>query len=352
MRLSAIPFTSLIITRPVHLLGMVISLSSLSFPTYALDKSVSASDRFGGPLSSGDVFPTTMEPLHPLNPADLARTTETMLQFGIQPDGRSLILGLPNFQLAISKQTMDFSLTDNGLENANTYTAKKYELGYGVSTTDLGFTSEGAPSLALGFNLRYLDFLPETSSSAKQVKKSFGDIGIAGSFRKLHADIAFLNLLKLSSEKKDSLPVTVPKEFNFGLAYGNSSDWLVSMRLGIQDFQDTATGQSIVDIGFEKLFFQNITFRIGSQRRYALKDNATNEIKSSISGGLWYRLNKFGKGYHYPDKDSDLFSQATLGRMLQNIELGGLVILNKTPETKGAASKSNTTLLVTLGKAF
>lgn len=345
MRLPSILSTGLVMagfsalfSNPVHALV-----------TAGAGENTAAADRFGGPLNPGDVFPTTMEPLHPLNPAELARSTETMLQFGIQSDGRSLILGLPNFLLAISSQSLDWTRASGAIE---VYEAKKYELGYGISTADLGFTAEDAPSAALGFNLRYLDYLPHSGLEGNRVEKAYGDIGISGSYKRFRADFALLNLAKLSggNRTRDSLPGQVPKEYNFGLAYGMPSNWLVSARLGIQD---TSRGQSIVDVGFEKLFFQNVTFRIGSQRRYAFGDgNAAKEVKSSLSGGVWYRLNTLGTGYRYPERDADLFSVGTVVRMLRNIEMGGLVMLTKTPGETEGTSKSNTSLLMTVGKSF
>jgi len=325
---------------------ILIFLAAIAASTASATESVSAADRFGGPINAGDVFPTTMEPLHPLNPAELARTTETTVQFGIQEDGRSLILGLPNFQLAISAQTLDWTDPSGA---SDSYDAKKYEIGYGLSTTDLGLTAEGAASLALGFNLRYLDFLSNTRVDGQKVEKAYGDIGVSGTFRRFRADFACLNLARLAGNTQVTQPGNDPREYNFGVAYGMPSDWMASARLG---FQDTAKGQSIVDVGLEKLFFRSVTFRIGSQRRYALGDGAATEIKSSLSGGLWYRVNFLGEGYHYPDRDGDLFSVPTFVRMLRNIEVGGLVTLTKTPDAADNPSQSNTSLLMTVGKSF
>jgi hypothetical protein len=128
------------------------------------------------------------------------------------------------------------------------------------------------------------------------------------------------------------------------------SDWLVSARIGLQD---AAGNQSIVDVGFEKIFFRTVTLRIGSQRRYALDEgSATTEIKSSLSGGVWYRVDFLGEGYRYPDRDGDLFSFPTFVRMLRNIEVGGLVSLTKTPDAPDHPSQSETSLLMTVGKSF
>ncbi|MBW8886843.1 MAG: hypothetical protein JF616_03705 [Fibrobacteres bacterium] len=325
---------------------ILIFLAAIAVSAASATESVSASDRFGGPINAGDVFPTTMEPLHPLNPADLARTTETTVQFGIQEDGRSLILGLPNFQLAISGQTLDWT-DPSGVSDS--YDAKKYEIGYGLSTVDLGLTAEGAASAALGFNLRYLDYLSRTRADAQKTEKAYADVGLSGAFRRFRADFACLNLARLAGNANGTQPGNDPREYNFGLAYGLPSDWMATARLG---FQDTAKGQSIVDVGFEKLFFRSVTFRIGSQRRYALGDGAATEVKSSLSGGIWYRVNFLGEGYRYPEKDGDLFSLPTFVRMLRDIEVGGLVTLTKTPEATDNPSQSNTSLLMTVGKSF
>ena len=323
----------------------LISLAAIAVRAAPIAESVSATDRFGGPINAGDVFPTTLEPLHPLNPAELARTTSTTVQFGIQEDGRSLTLGLPNFQLAISGQTLDWT-DPSGASDA--YDARKYELGYGISTTDLGLTAEGAASLALGFNLRYLDFLSKTRVDGQRTEKAYADVGVSGTFRRFRADFACLNLARLSGSSQVTLG-NDPREYNFGAAYGMPGDWLASAHIG---FQDTVKGQSIVDVGFEKLFFNSVTFRIGSQRRYALGDGAATEVKSSLSGGLWYRVDFLGEGYRYPERDGDLFSIPTFIRMLRNIEVGGLVTLAKTPEAPGSPSQSNTSLLMTVGKSF
>jgi hypothetical protein len=332
--------------RPL-LFGTLISLAAIAAHAAPAPVSVSAADRFGGPINAGDVFPATMEPLHPLNPADLARTTETTVQFGIQGDGRSLILGLPNFQLAISGQTLDWT-DPSGV--GDSYDAKKYEIGYGLSTTDLGLTAEGAASLALGFNLRYLDFLSNTRIDAQKAEKAYGDVGVSGAFRRFRADFACLNLARLAGNTDVTQPGNDPREYNFGIAYAMPSDWMASARLG---FQDTAKGQSIVDVGFEKLFFRSVTFRIGSQRRYALGGGSSaTEVKSSLSGGLWYRVNFLGEGYRYPERDGELFSLPTFVRMLRNIEVGGLVTLTKTPDAADNPSRSNTSLLMTVGKSF
>lgn len=324
----------------------LISLAAFSAGAAAPLVSVAAADRFGGPLNAGDVFPTTMEPLHPLNPAELARSTETAVQFGIQEDGRSLILGLPNFQLAISAQTLDWT---DPAGVGDSYDAKKYEIGYGLSTADLGLTAEGAASLALGFNLRYLDFLSRTRPDAQKAERAYGDVGVSGAFRRFRADFACLNVARLSGNSRVTQPGNDPREYNFGAAYGMPFDWIASARFG---FQDTAKGQSIVDVGFEKLFFRSVTFRIGSQRRYALGNGAATEARSSLSGGIWYRVNFLGEGYRYPERDIDLFSLPTFVRMLRNIEVGGLVTLTKTPDATDNPSQSNTSLLMTVGKSF
>ncbi len=314
-------------------------------------------DRNGGPLNPADVFPTTMEPLHPLNPAELSRTTESSLQFGFQGDGRSLVLGLPNFLIAITGQTIDWTPPSG---KAATYEAKKYEVGYGVSTTDLNWGASGAPSLAVGFQLRYLEFAPVLQDSGERIASAFGDVGLSAHYRRFRIDIACLNLAGTHGNSQATQPVNqpgrAPREYNFGIAYGMPSDWLLSARLGIQE---TTQRDALVDMGFEKLFFKNLTFRIGSQRRYAYGDNtAAREINSSMSGGIWYRVNALGENYRYPDKDGDLFSFPTVLRMLRDIEIGGLVQLTKSIDAAASVdaannpSSSNTSIMATIGKSL
>jgi hypothetical protein len=320
----------------------------------ASDNNGSALDRFGGPLNAGDVFPTTMEPLHPLNPADLSRSSESIIQFGIQPDGRSLILGLPNFLLAISDQDIDWARPSGTMDS---FHAKKYEVGYGLSTEDLSLTPIGGPAAAIGFNLRYLDFQSDIpggyNKAPDQAQRAYGDMGVSGWYRRFRADAAILNAVDFGGNGgngADTLPGRLPREYSLGLAYGVPSDWLISARLGIQD---TSKGESIVDVGGEKLFFGNVTFRIGSQRRYGFgQGDATKEVKSSLSGGLWYRLTSVGRGYRYPDRDGELFSGGTLLRILRNVEVGGVVVQTSTPGADGVESRSDTSLLLTVGKAF
>jgi len=151
-------------------------------------------------------------------------------------------------------------------------------------------------------------------------------------------------------EADKELPGHQPREFNVGLAYGLPNDWLAFGRIGIQD---TSSNQTLVDVGFEKMFFESLTFRVGTQRRYASqKGESAEESRSSLSGGLEYRLGAFGKGYRYPEKDADLFSQQTLVRIFHNTQVGMNVTLTRVPGNANHTSNDNTSLIVTLGKAF
>ena len=338
----------------LSVLGMVAGFSVLALapstlraqagPRPAVDPG--AADRFGGPLHSADVFPSTLDPFHPLNPADLARSGEGILEFGLRPDGRSLILGLPNFLLAISNQDLHVRHAD---DFTTSYEAKKYELGYGISSSDLGWTREGGPSAALGFHIRYLDF-QESSGPGRRAEWAYPDLGGSVWFGRFRADAAVLNIMALAEPDADTLPGRQPREFNFGLGYGMAGDWIVTARLGVQD---SSRRQSIIDVGFEKRFFQSITFRVGNQRRYSSEEGvAAREIRSSLAGGLWYRLNAVGRGYRYPDRDRDLISTGTLLRLIHNVQIGGTVVLTRVPGENGETGEDDTSLLVTVGKAF
>lgn len=307
-----------------------------------------AADRFGGPQHAADVFPSTLDPFHPLNPADLARNQESLLEFGIRPDGRSLVLGLPNFLLSLADQEMDIRRPDGF---SAPWKVLKYELGYGLSSADLGWGSPGGPSAALGFHLRYLDFR-DGGGSAPRAEWAYPDLGASLWFGRFRADAAVLNLLALSEpgSAADSLPGRQPREYSFGLGYGLPGDWVVTGRFGVQD---STRRQNLIDLGFEKRFFRSITFRVGNQRRYAAGEGATaREIRSSLAGGVWYRLNGVGRGHRYPERDADLLGAGTWLRILHNVQVGGTVVLTRIPEEEGKAGEDDTSLLLTVGKAF
>lgn len=322
-------------------IGAVAWASAQSLPDPA-----GAADRFGGPLHAADIFPSTLEPYHPLNPADLARNQESILEFGVRPDGRSLILGLPSFLLSISDQEM---AVRGAKDPAQRWNVLKYELGYGISSADLGWSRPGRPSAALGFHLRYLDFR-DAAGMAPRAEWAYPDLGGSLWFGRLRADAAVLNLLALSEPADGDLPGRQPREFSFGLGYGLAGDWLMTGRFGVQD---STRRQNIIDLGFEKRFFRSVTFRVGNQRRYAAGDGvAAREIRSSLAGGIWYRLIGVGRGYRYPERDLDLLSTGTLLRILHDVQVGGAVVLTRVPEAEGRPGEDDTSLLLTVGKAF
>jgi hypothetical protein len=306
----------------------------------------SLTDRFDGPLTPGDIFPTTLENLDPLNPADLAFSKRSSVEFGIQADGNNLTLGLPNFLIGLSNQEIKSDRTSAMQLN---HTAKKYLLGYAISSKDLGLGSESGTTIALGFHIRYLDY--KMLQGNKEAQSAYPDMGISGLYKQFHLDAAILNMTALSGKKKDSLPGMLPQEINFGLAYGPPNNWLVSARLGIQD---SSRSKALVDLSLEKLFFQSVTFRVGSQRKYTFgSGEATKQAESILSGGVWYRITKTGMDYQYPEKDVDIFTLGTLKRLMNNVQFGLLIALaNEPDQTDTKASNDKTSIFATLGKSF
>ena len=304
-------------------------------------------DRFGAPLTPGDVFPTTLEPYNPLNPADLASAVRSGVEMGLQKDGITLSLGMPNFMMSVSDQYMDWDLPAGTRES---YHAKKYELGYGISSADLGWTQGNQPMIALGFRVRYFDLRPKYSGNSPQASWAYPDAGVSVWFKRFRLDGAVLNVSPLLQPDRDSLPGKLPREFSVGGAYGPAGNWLVSARLGLQD---STRSIAVADVGFEKLFFDRVTFRVGSQRKYLTgSDIETRQVESTLSGGIWYRFTSIGKGTHYPDSDRDMFSLGTLQRLANNVQVGGLVSLVNDYGQDGKANPDRTALFLTLGKAF
>ena len=334
--------------------GRIFTLSALisAGGSYAVE---GVKDRFGGPLSVSDVVPAALDPFHPLNPADLAMAGRTLLEFGVHPNGSSFMVGLPNFLISVSKEEISW----NGAWGDLDYRAFKYELGYGISTADIGWGSDNGPILAIGTAFRYLDFQPKWTGILKRSVRSFGDVGVSAWMGRYRLDAVVMNLVSLGKKDQDvNLPGRMPREINAGLSYGPKGNWIVSGRVGIQDAarlgpNDTAQQQALLDLGFEKLFFRNVTFRVGTQRRYAAeKLSTTREIETTLSGGIWYRLASVGTGYQYPDVDKELPTLQTLRRMLRDVELGAVVVLGRNYGTNTSTNRDGTTLLMTLGKRF
>jgi hypothetical protein len=159
-----------------------------------------------------------------------------------------------------------------------------------------------------------------------------------------------LNVLALKGPAADTLPGRLPRELSVGLGYGIAGDWALTGRFGIQD---SSRRQNIIDLGLEKRFFNSITFRVGNQRRYAAGEGAAaREIRSSLAGGISYRLIGVGRGYRYPERDADLLDTGTLLRLLHNVQVGGTVMLTRIPDGDGREGGDDTSLFLTVGKAF
>lgn len=327
--------------------ALAVCLAAVAGPSaQELGAEAGSADRFGGPLNAADVFPSTLEPVHPLNPADLARNRESLVEFGLRPDGRSLNLGLPNLLISLTDQESQVR-RPNGVTSR--YKALEYELGYGISSADLGWTDPGGPSAALGFHIRYLDIRDE-SGLAPRAESAYPDLGGSLWFGRFRADAAVLNVLALKEPAADTLPGRLPREYCIGLGYGMAGDWALTGRFGIQD---SSRRQNIIDLGFEKRFFNSITFRVGNQRRYAAGEGAAaREIRSSLAGGISYRLIGVGRGSRYPERDADLLDSGTLLRLLHNVQVGGTVMLTRMPAGEGREGEEDTSLFLTVGKAF
>lgn len=311
-------------------------------------------NRFGGPFKAADLFPSRVQEAHPLNPALLAEVERPELEFGLhQDEGRSLSLALPNAVLSIASENREDPGAGGDQGPATVFGKVEYELGYGLSLRDLGLSGREADAAAWnaswGFQVRYLAL--EGYESGSEIggdrEEATGDFGMAASRGPWRADLVVLNALPLLEEGEADF-LHLNREANLGLTFRQPGNWQVTGRLGLRDDEERLR---IVDLGAEKIFFDDLTFRVGSRRFYS--GEQSREISNMLMGGLWVRLNRIGKGYRYPATDRELFHPRTALRLLHGVQAGLAIALETTraPGENGS-DDHRTGLLFNLGKSF